>query len=110
MTEEEFVKGVITDAGTLVWTMPDDSMDNGSKHSICEGDIVEFEAKPLAESLSKETLCFATDMVDGSTTCRIAVSINDKTQLRPLNPNKALVVKRNGEVMLHKVIRITRLL
>ena len=99
---------VISPTGTMTWIMPDNSMDNDTRNSVCKGDIVEFDAEKLALDPIKETLCFITYMKTGATDCRMAVVRYGAVSLRPLNPNKKSYLLQQSEVMLHRVVRITK--
>lgn len=95
---------------TTKWIMPDNSMDNDSRDSICQGDIIEFDAEKLVPDPIKETLCFITYLETGATNCRMAVAGYGAVSLRPLNPNEKPYLMRGRDVILHKVINTTRLM
>ena len=99
---------VISPTGTMTWIMPDNSMDNDTRDSICKGDIIEFDAEKLVSDPIKETLCFITYMQTGATDCRMVVAGCDSVALRPLNPNNNHSIIHKDNIMLHKVVRITR--
>lgn len=99
---------LISPEGTMTWIMPDNTMDNDTRDSVCKGDIIEFYAEKLVPDPIKETLCFITYMQTGETDCRMVVAGCDSVALRPLNPNNNPSIILKDNIMLHKVVRITR--